>query len=658
MFTKGNSQIPVFDTLSELVNAPMKEGQNLILAGNVALGDGHSGLYRVVAAPQTAAFLEVILLVNGNYAVLESDESERSFDTIALLTAATYVREGQLYSTKGYTTAGDGGAPGKGYLVKTTTQAAADGDTIDEVGEGFTLGVAGLVAVLQPVNGTVTLAQFGATTAAADNTAAWDAAITYIKKIKGRLVVNEIYPFTQTAHFPSGFYTVDMREGQILSSSTVVNGATIGDTGSEVFNGNILGLYVEKAAINAGLTDYGIVYINCVEAFIPSPHQRKFDYGHAFMPTGGSRVAYCDIQNALSFDHIFGVYTFPSDTSFVTENTFTAGRFHSTVAARLNSHIYLSDNTAGKNAVEHNRFYGVSIEGYSGGGTSGNRAVWCEHASHNVFDICRTEEYNTGWAVEAYHFENGSEYNIVRDPRFDARIQDNATGDGQIVQSPVEGERFALKFGAGDKPASDIHRYEAVTNSYAQKITDEYPTSGNIKIQHLESKVAIAAPRTHDAIKWSTAFGDIFVCDDAGTLKPRDNFADCGSASNRWREVFAINSTINTSDRTEKTDFTEISDSLKAAGLAVKNNIQLWRWISSVEDKGNEARWHFGPIAQDVHQIFQDHGIDAFEYGFMCRDDLVEVTRDEEGIITGTKIIGERWGLRPTEIMWLIIAAL
>lgn len=67
------------------------------------------------------------------------------FETKAALVAAR-LTAGQIVETKGYPTSGDGGA-GR-YLVKTAAQATADGDTVDEVGAGFTL-ANGNVAVLQ-----------------------------------------------------------------------------------------------------------------------------------------------------------------------------------------------------------------------------------------------------------------------------------------------------------------------------------------------------------------------------------------------------------------------------------------------------------------------------------------------------------------------------
>lgn len=137
-----------------------------------------------------------------------------------------------------------------------------------------------------------------------------------------------------------------------------------------------------------------------------------------------------------------------------------------------------------------------------------------------------------------------------------------------------------------------------------------------------------------------------------------DNTLSLGYASRRFTEVFAVNATINTSDRREKTEITEISQNLKNAALEVKRNIKLYKWISAVEEKGDKARFHTGVIAQEVYDIFKKHGIDAFEHGFIGIDDIYENVYDKDGKIISTEKTGDRWSIRSTELMWLILSSL
>lgn len=260
MYSKGNSKIPVFDNLAEMVNAPLVVGQDCILAGNVSLGDGHAGQYRIVAAPQTASFLEKILITNGNYAILEVDSSEKSFDTVALLTTATYLRDGQEYTTKGYTTAGDGGdSP---YLIKTVAQAALDNDIIDGYGN-HALAVSGLVAVLQPVNSDISASSFGASKdGVTDDTIPIQKACDYAAHYQKALYVPEgVYLITSTITIEDNFRLYGKGdETQFLVNSDIkVFSALAPDTATAREGIEIEDLFINKTV--SGLTTEYDIYI-------------------------------------------------------------------------------------------------------------------------------------------------------------------------------------------------------------------------------------------------------------------------------------------------------------------------------------------------------------------------------------------------------------
>jgi hypothetical protein len=107
-----------------------------------------------------------------------------------------------------------------------------------------------------------------------------------------------------------------------------------------------------------------------------------------------------------------------------------------------------------------------------------------------------------------------------------------------------------------------------------------------------------------------------------------DNARTLGTASLRWSEVFAGNGTINTSDATEKQDIKDLNEAEQQVAVSLKGLIKKYRWISSVEAKGDDARIHIGVMAQDVQQAFEDAGLDAENYGVFCKD--VWHTKEEE----------------------------
>ena len=78
--------------------------------------------------------------------------------------------------------------------------------------------------------------------------------------------------------------------------------------------------------------------------------------------------------------------------------------------------------------------------------------------------------------------------------------------------------------------------------------------------------------------------------------------------------------------------------------------LKKFRWRDMVEEKGEDARIHFGIIAQDLAQAFDDEGLDAGLYGMFTSDTWVI---DKE---TGEE--RTRLGVRYTELLAFIIAAL
>jgi hypothetical protein len=102
---------------------------------------------------------------------------------------------------------------------------------------------------------------------------------------------------------------------------------------------------------------------------------------------------------------------------------------------------------------------------------------------------------------------------------------------------------------------------------------------------------------------------------DAAQLYPTaDNTRDCGAASYRWDDVYATNGTIQTSDRNEKQDIEELSEAEARVAVSAKGLLRKYRWKDAVAEKGDDARIHFGIIAQDLKAAFEAEGLDAGRY--------------------------------------------
>jgi hypothetical protein len=127
-----------------------------------------------------------------------------------------------------------------------------------------------------------------------------------------------------------------------------------------------------------------------------------------------------------------------------------------------------------------------------------------------------------------------------------------------------------------------------------------------------------------------------------------DNTISLGVASVRFDNIFATNGTIQTSDRNEKQDIEALTDAETRVAVAAKGLLRKFRWQSAVASKGDEARIHFGIIAQDLQDAFTAEGLDASDYGMFCSDTWT----DDDGVEQ------TRLGVRYSELLAFIIAGI
>ena len=140
----------------------------------------------------------------------------------------------------------------------------------------------------------------------------------------------------------------------------------------------------------------------------------------------------------------------------------------------------------------------------------------------------------------------------------------------------------------------------------------------------------------------------IFPTDADGAAS--DNTTDLGLATHaRWDDIYATNSTINTSDRNEKQDIEVLTDAEQRVAVACKGLLRKFRWRSAVEEKGDEARIHFGIIAQDLQDAFTAEGLDAGDYAMFINSTWTDEETGEER---------SRMGVRYSELLAFIISAI
>lgn len=177
--------------------------------------------------------------------------------------------------------------------------------------------------------------------------------------------------------------------------------------------------------------------------------------------------------------------------------------------------------------------------------------------------------------------------------------------------------------------------------------------------------------------KWGALRTVVVRTSDASSSSPffspdSDNNTRCGTASNRWSQVFAATTEIGTSDAREKTFVVSPDEALMRAWGKV--DFKAFKFTDAVENKGEDARIHFGVIAQQVQEAFASEGLDASRYALFCYDKWddeyedvevidVEATYDENGneltpqiSHTEKKLVtpaGDRYGIRYSEALAL-----
>ena len=160
-----------------------------------------------------------------------------------------------------------------------------------------------------------------------------------------------------------------------------------------------------------------------------------------------------------------------------------------------------------------------------------------------------------------------------------------------------------------------------------------------------------------------------------------DNTLDLGYPTLKWNDAYITNGVTTGSDRNQKQDIETLSDAEQRVAVACKSLLRKWRWIDAVDAKGDDARIHFGIIAQDLQDAFTAEGLDAGRYAMFMSNTwwetqtevaAVEATEDTEAVDAHTRTDTydtaeeapegaterTRLGVRYNELLAFIIAAI
>ncbi len=121
--------------------------------------------------------------------------------------------------------------------------------------------------------------------------------------------------------------------------------------------------------------------------------------------------------------------------------------------------------------------------------------------------------------------------------------------------------------------------------------------------------------------------GDSYFIFTSNQLAPRNNgINDLGTNNAKWRNIYANNGTIQTSDRTRKTDINNL-ETQQAQSFINGLNPVSYKMID-----GTSGRTHYGFIAQDIEELMNTLNIDSKDFaGFIKSPKKIVKYEDENG---------------------------
>lgn len=136
-----------------------------------------------------------------------------------------------------------------------------------------------------------------------------------------------------------------------------------------------------------------------------------------------------------------------------------------------------------------------------------------------------------------------------------------------------------------------------------------------------------------------------------------DNSQTIGEPSTRWSVVYAATGSINTSDAREKTEVSAMSPSEINASIDLAKEIGTYKFIASIEAKGDDARTHIGMTVQRAIEIMEYYNLDPYSYSFICHDEWGETEEafDDDGTVISNAVpAGDRYGFRVDQLLLFI----
>ena len=217
--------------------------------------------------------------------------------------------------------------------------------------------------------------------------------------------------------------------------------------------------------------------------------------------------------------------------------------------------------------------------------------------------------------------------------------------------------------------ASYPNQYDQLISFKAKISSTTHTEAGRVAVvgsSYAPSKLIIGQDKA--AITFFDGFGSKYIHPvDADTGLNTNGLCDLGSYSSRFKLGRFSSGTTTSSDKNEKRDIEELTEAELRVAARCKPLLRKYRRKDAYEWKGEEARIHFGIIAQDLEDAFTAEGLDAHRYAMFMEDtwyeteeggtpypSLEEVPQD----LRGSAVIKTLQGVRYEQLLAFIIASI
>lgn len=147
-------------------------------------------------------------------------------------------------------------------------------------------------------------------------------------------------------------------------------------------------------------------------------------------------------------------------------------------------------------------------------------------------------------------------------------------------------------------------------------ITDtSYVTMSNVSLRPTTNALLGIGAAT---VRFNAAYVTGWNLSTDGLIPTTTATYNIGSGTNTVNNIYSQNAVIVVSDEHFKAGVQDIPEELITAVGSVKS--KMWQLNAAIREKGSDARWHVGVIAQEVRDAITEAGLDWRKYGLIAEE--------------------------------------